>query len=95
MNKPLLVAASFALLTIAPCLSFADEIVVEPEVQTWVMDQSASGVEVDGDVVIGGTLPEAVQVIEIPKYRKYNLAVVNKRRVLIEPKTRKIIKIYE
>ena len=70
------------------------QVVVEPEVQGWVMEQSAPSVEVQGDVVVGSTLPESVQVIAVPKHKKYAFAVINKHRVLVEPETRKIIKVY-
>ena len=94
MRMPLIVAASFAALTVVPAAAFADEVIVEPEVQGWVMEQSAPDVEVQGDVVVGSTLPESVQVIEVPKHKKFAFAMVNKRRVLVEPETRKIIKVY-
>ena len=95
MRKSIILSASFVALTITPSLAFADEVVVEPEVQTWVMEQSAPDVEVQGDVVIGEALPDTVQVIEVPNYRKYRYAFVNKHRVIVDARTRKIIKVYE
>ena len=94
MRMPLIVAASFVALVVVPAATFADEVVVEPEVQGWVMEQSAPSVEVQGDVVVGSTLPESVRVIAVPKHKKYGFAVINKHRVLVEPETRKIIKVY-
>ena len=91
MRNCLILAASFAALTVVPAAAFADEVVVEPEVQGWVMEQSAPDVEVQGDVVVGSTLPESVEVIEVSKHKKYAFAIVNKRRALVEPGTRKII----
>lgn len=58
------------------------------------MEQPDTSVTVDGDVVVGGTLPDTVEVIEVPKFKKYRYAVVNKKRVLVDSGSRKIIKIY-
>jgi hypothetical protein len=45
-------------------------------------------------VVIGQTLPEGVQVMRVPNYRNFGFAAVNKQRVLVEYKSRKVIKVY-
>ena len=95
MRKFLVVSAALAGLTIVPSLALAAEVVVEPEVETWVMDQSVPGVDVEGDVVVGGTLPETVELMEVPKFQKYRFAVVNKHRVIVDAKTRKIVKVYK
>jgi uncharacterized protein DUF1236 len=94
MRKSLLFA-SLVGLTLVPPLAFADTVVVEPEVDTWVMDQPDSGITVDGDVVVGTPLPGSVQVIEVPNYDSYGYVVVNKRRVLVDRKSHKVVKIYE
>ena len=77
-----------------PGLSFAQDVVVEPDVETWAMEQPAPSVTLDEDVVVGGVLPDTVQVIEVPKYKKYHFVVVNKKRVIVDAGTRKIIKVY-
>ena len=55
MRKVLITTASLAALAVMPTLSFAD-VVVEPEVDTWVMEQPGTSVTVDQDVVVGGVL---------------------------------------
>jgi hypothetical protein len=95
MRKILIVSAALAGLTIVPSLALAAEVVVEPEVETWVMEQSAPGIDVEGDVVVGGTLPGTVELMEVPKFQKYRFAVVNKHRVIVDAKTRKIVKVYK
>ncbi|MFL5259657.1 MAG: DUF1236 domain-containing protein [Hyphomicrobiales bacterium] len=95
MKKFLIVCASFSALAVLPATSFADTVVVDPGVDTWVMEQPENSVEVQGDVVVGGVLPDTVEVVEVPKFKKYRYAVVNKHRVLVDAGTRKIIKVYK
>src|SRR3954451_15702950 len=92
--RKFLVCASFAALAFVPAAALADTIVVEPGVDTWVMEQPETSVDVEGDVVVGGVLPDTVEVVEVPKFKKYRYAVINKRRVLIDAGTRKVIKVY-
>jgi uncharacterized protein DUF1236 len=95
MRKTLLVA-SFAALTFGPAFAFADTVVVKPEVDTWVMkQQSEPGISIDTDISIGSPLPDNVTVMAVPDYDDYGYVVVNKKRVLVEKKSRKVIKVYE
>src|SRR5258707_11185893 len=94
MRKFLIVSASFAALTVAPSLGFSAEIVVEPEVQTWIMQQSAPSVTFQGDITVGAVLPGTVQVIEVPKFKKYSFVVLNNKKVLIDASTHKVIAVY-
>ena len=94
MRKFLIASATVAAVALMPGLSFAQDVVVEPDVETWAMEQPAPSVTLDEDVVVGGVLPDTVQVIEVPKYKKYRFAVVNKKRVIVDAGTRKIIKVY-
>ena len=93
MRKFLIASATVAAVALMPGLSFAQDVVVEPDVETWAMEQPAPSVTLDEDVVVGGVLPDTVQVIEVPKYKKYRFAVVNKKRVIVDAGTRKIIKV--
>jgi uncharacterized protein DUF1236 len=94
MRKTLLLA-SVAALSIAPALALADTIVVKPEVDTWVMKQkSEPGISIDANISIGGRLPDNVTVMDVPDYDAYSYVVVNKKRVLVEKKTHKVVKIY-
>jgi len=87
-------STAIAALIFAPALAFADTVVVEPDVDTWVMEQPETSVDVDADVVVGATLPDTVQIVEIPKHDKYGYVVVNKKRVLVDRSTHKVIKVY-
>jgi hypothetical protein len=47
------------------------------------------------EVIVGRPLPREVHVYEIPRHRDYAYAYVNERRVIIEPRTRRVVRIVE
>lgn len=59
-------------------------------VRTYVTGNAMEPVYLDGEVVVGAGLPEAVEVREIPDY-EYRYVYVNGQAVLVEPETRKIV----
>ena len=46
-------------------------------------------------VVVGQPLVGSVQLRTIPNHAEYSYAVVNDRRVIVEPKSRRVIQIIE
>jgi len=64
-----------------------------PPVVTYVEREDVPSVTVEREVVVGRPLPETVVVHEIPDHPKYAYAVVNHERVIVEPHSRKVIKI--
>jgi hypothetical protein len=50
---------------------------------------------VRGDIVVGEPLPREVHIYEIPAHREYVYAYVNDRRVLVDPRSRRIVRIVE
>ena len=52
-------------------------------------------VTVSERVVVGEPLPETVELRTVPSHTEYRYAVVNDRRVIVEPRTRKVIKIID
>ena len=48
-----------------------------------------------GRVVVGEPLPDTVVLRPVPRYTEYRYAVVNDRRVIVEPRTRRIVKIID
>lgn len=86
-------ALSFALA--APVALAQDTIVIPDTVTTYVTEQPVDDAMVDVDVSVGTTLPDTVVVKEIPDNDDYAYAVVNKKRVIVEPSTKKVIKIIE
>jgi uncharacterized protein YraI len=60
------------------------------EVRTFITSNRAEPVYLDGEVVVGATVPESVVIHEIPRY-EYRYVNVNGQSVLVEPGSRKII----
>jgi len=46
-------------------------------------------------VVVGEPLPPAVELRVVPNHTEYRYAVVNDRRVIVEPRTRKVIRVID
>jgi Protein of unknown function (DUF1236) len=46
-------------------------------------------------IVVGEPLPPTVELRPVPRYSEYRYAVVNDRRVIVEPRTRRIVKIID
>lgn len=46
-------------------------------------------------VVVGEPLPPTVELRPVPNYTEYRYAVVNDRRVIVEPRTRRVVKIID
>jgi len=62
---------------------------------TSIPDERVPSVTVRERVVVGEPLPPTVELRPVPRYSEYRYAVVNDRRVIVEPRTRKIIKIID
>lgn len=65
------------------------------EVVTYVERERVPSVRVDGEVRIGYAIPDTVQIRTIPRYQQYGYAVVNERRIIVEPGTRKVVLILD
>jgi uncharacterized protein YraI len=61
-----------------------------PEVRTYVTAHSVEPVYLDGEVVVGATLPQAVALQTIPNYQ-YSYVYLNGQPVLVDPGTRQIV----
>ncbi len=62
---------------------------------TSIQGERVPSVTVRERVVVGERLPATVELRPVPNYTQYRYAVVNDRRVIVEPKTRKIIRIID
>jgi uncharacterized protein DUF1236 len=62
---------------------------------TSIDSERVPSVTVRERVVVGEPLPDTVELRPVPSYTQYRYAVVNDRRVIVEPRTRKIIKIID
>jgi hypothetical protein len=65
------------------------------EVVTYVERERAPSVRVEERVMVGEPLPATVELHTVPRHEKYSYAIVNDRRVIVEPRTRKVVKIIE
>ncbi|MET3854259.1 MULTISPECIES: DUF1236 domain-containing protein [unclassified Rhizobium] len=104
--RKIMLATAAALLTVSSA-AFAQStvIVTDPaptgaivlpgEVRTYVMEQQTPSVVYDGDVVVGTTLPDTVEVHTVPNMDGYAYTVVNDRRVIVEPQTHRVIQVLE
>ncbi|HEY2210642.1 MAG TPA: DUF1236 domain-containing protein [Bradyrhizobium sp.] len=62
---------------------------------TSIQGERVPSVAVRERVVVGEPLPPSVELRPVPNYTEYRYAVVNDRRVIVEPRTRKIIRIID
>ncbi|CCV09479.1 conserved exported hypothetical protein [Mesorhizobium metallidurans STM 2683] len=90
------VAAGFLLLAGVGAAA-AQDLVIEPEQETvirgYVKKQPLASVKIPGvELNIGSALPDTVELHEVPDV-KYRYVVVDNRTVLVDPDTRKVVKI--
>ena len=68
---------------------------VETEVRTYVGRQNWRSVDVPGTVAVGTELPASVELHTVPKVERYRVTVVGGRTVLVDPGTRRVVRIIE
>jgi hypothetical protein len=95
--KTTLLATVALSITLASSYAYAEDVVVIPDTVThYVTEQPIDDATVvDGDLTVGTALPDTVVIKNVPDNDSYSYAVVNKKRVIVEPKTRKVIRIVE
>ena len=62
---------------------------------TSIQAERGPSVTVRERVVVGEPLPPTVELRTVPSHTEYRYAIVNDRRVIVEPRTRKVIKIID
>ncbi|MGN6142203.1 MAG: DUF1236 domain-containing protein [Mesorhizobium sp.] len=77
----------------------AQDVIVQPEQQTvikeYVHKKPLASINLLGaELSIGSTLPDTVELHEIPDVQ-YRYVVVNDRTVVVDPSTRKIVEVIE
>jgi hypothetical protein len=63
------------------------------EVRTYVTREEVPSVAYEGDIVVGEPLPRTVEIRRVPQYDSYGYAVVNHERVIVDPRSRKVIEV--
>jgi hypothetical protein len=66
-----------------------------PNAVIGAVPRSEPSVVVRERVVVGEPLPPTVVLRPVPNYREYDYAVVNDRRVIVEPRTRRVVRILD
>ena len=46
-------------------------------------------------VVLGEVLPQTVTIYPVPQQRQYDYAIINNRKVIVEPATRRIVRVID
>jgi hypothetical protein len=62
---------------------------------TSIPDDRVSSVTIQDRIVVGEPLPAAVEVRPVPGYSDYRYAVVNDRRLIVDPRNRRVIRIID
>ncbi|MGE7370213.1 DUF1236 domain-containing protein [Neorhizobium sp. NPDC001467] len=66
------------------------------EVVTYVREQPAPApVMVQQEVVVGKRIPETVVLTPVPSNERYGYAVVNERRVIVDPRTHTVVEVVQ
>ncbi|AGB45380.1 DUF1236 domain-containing protein [Mesorhizobium sp. ESP6-5] len=98
MKKDLAAVAAVLLLAGVGAAA-AEDVVIQPEQETvikeYVHKQPLASVKVPGvELNVGTALPDTVELHEVPNV-KYRYTVVDDRTVIVDPSTRKIVKIIQ
>ena len=77
----------------------AEDIIIQPEQDTvireYVKKQPLASVKLPGvELIVGTALPDTVELHEVPNV-KYRYVVIDNRTVLVDPGSRKIVKVYD
>ena len=95
------VAATGLVLLAGVSLASAQTVIIEPEqevvIKQYVQKKPLASIDLPGvELNIGSTVPEEVELhaVEVPDVQ-YQYVVVGSRTVLVEPGTRRIVKVYD
>ncbi len=77
----------------------AEDIIIQPEQDTvireYIKKQPLASVKLPGvELNVGTALPDTVELHEVPNVQ-YRYVVIDNRPVLVDPGTRKIVKVYD
>lgn len=96
MKAKLFAATMVAFSAFAVAQARAETVYVVPEdADRYVTEQPYDDtVTYDDEFNEGDALPDTVVIRKMPNHDDLGYVVTNKRRIIVEPKTRKVIKIY-
>ncbi len=79
-----------AMVAVPPTVGVVEPVIPAPEVLSYVTQQVVQPVFVDGEVMVGATLPAAAPVYPIPA-SPYVYSYINGQRIVVEPGARRIV----
>ena len=99
MKMHLTTAAAGFLLLAGIGAAAAQDVIIQPEQETvireYVHKQPLASVEVPGvELNVGTALPDTVELHEVPNVQ-YRYVVVDNRTVIVDPGTRKIVRVLD
>ncbi|MBZ9672436.1 DUF1236 domain-containing protein [Mesorhizobium sp. B2-1-8] len=97
--KKNLAAVAAVLLLAGVGAAAAEDVVIQPEQETvikeYVKKQPLASIKIPGvELNVGTALPDTVELHEVPNV-KYRYTVVDNHTVIVDPGTRKIVKIIQ
>jgi hypothetical protein len=95
MRKPIIIATSFAALTLTSGSAFAEiAIPDETEVKQWAFVQEGPAFTFERDFIRGDILPGTIPLTPVPNFPHYGFVIVNNERVIADAATRKVLAVY-
>ena len=70
-----------------------DAVEPAPATRTYIQANPVDPIYLDGEVVVGGTIPQNVDLYEVPE-AQYRYVYINGQEVLVAPDTRRIVYVY-
>jgi hypothetical protein len=97
MKAKLFAATMVAFSAFAVAQARAETVYVVPDdADRYVTEQPYDDtVTYDDDFTEGEALPDTVVIRKMPNHDDLGYVVTNKRRIIVEPRTRKVIKVYD
>src|SRR6266567_9424907 len=87
--------AALAQTTVQGTVGVGTAVEVPDAVITSIPAERVPSVTVRERVVVGEPLPSTVELRPVPRYSEYRYAVVNDRRVIVDPRTRRVVKVID
>ncbi|CAN7744581.1 DUF1236 domain-containing protein [Mesorhizobium amorphae] len=98
MKIHLTTAAASLFILLGVGAAAAEDVIIQPEedtvIQEYVKKEPLASIKLPGvELNVGTALPDTVELREVPNV-KYRYVVIDNRTVLVDPGTRKIVKVY-
>ena len=92
MKRMMLIATTAILLGAGPSLAQDTVIVEVPQpARDYVIAHPSDPIVIEGDVAVGTTIPQDVQLVEIPDSPDYAYVYVDKQPIIVSKKDRKVV----